>query len=193
MLFHFEKMSTTESDVRYNFFENALQNLQTKFTNNFSLFQKECKTIESELIKYPLLACNSIDFDPNKHKCSSTTIKEYFELLPNVDYNGNLKSKNLVPVDLVDDSSALFRCILSLIDCSRQQDLIELKVRCLVDAVRHHREYINDCEHFEDASNDPDQTCTKNWSPFIHDKAHVNKKKNFFSSIETMNFLFFLL
>lgn len=166
--------SAIQAPEQFTSLQTVYKNLQRVFAEeDYQAFETECEKIALYLHKYPQPFYSPIKFDPTKHQQSDIIVKEYLELLPDVDDNADLKSKHLIPAEILCDGDVLFRAVASLIGCSQEEDLFQLKLRCLVDAVCNSSDYVRDYKELQRAARNPEQASTKNWSPFIQEKDRV--------------------
>jgi hypothetical protein len=152
--------------------EETYRNLANVFANGkFGEFKKKCKEIELHPHEYSKPSYSPVKFNSTQHKISSTTAKDYLNLLPDEDLNIDLKS--LIPVEITNNGSALFQAAASLLGLSLESGARELRLRCLLDAVSNLKSYVNDYEELEPLL-DPDEASIKNWSNFVHERPQVS-------------------
>jgi hypothetical protein len=144
------------------------------FSNeDFHIFRDRCKQVASYLHNNHKPSYSRVKFNSVEHKISSTMAQEYLNCLPDEDPNADLKT--LKPVEIISDSSALFRSVATLIGLSREEDVRELRLRSFLDAVLNWLNYVNEYSELQlqrRASN-PNETSLQNWSNQLHEKDQV--------------------
>lgn len=166
--------SSTKDFEQYDVLNKIYVSLQDVFTNDkFSMFKQKCKQALLQLQKYPQPLYYPAKFDSSKHKHSSTTAELYLNFLLDDDINADLKSKSLVPVDILYNGSALFRAVASLIGFLEEKDVVELRLRCLVDAISNINTYIHNHEEILEPLTDPEEASITNWSNLVYEKDQV--------------------
>ncbi len=155
--------------------EEIYHSLENVFADDdFEIFQAECERVASVLDKHSKPLYFPVKFNSAKHKISSTTVKEYFYLLPDEDPNVDLKS--LKPVEIINDGSVLFRAVASLLGLSSEENVRELRLRSLLDAALNSFNYGTEYKELQRILSNPNQTSMKNWSNLVHERSHVNKQ-----------------
>jgi hypothetical protein len=151
---------------------NDLRNVFVK--ESFGAFIQKCKQVKLHHHEYPKPNYFPIKFDSDKHKVGSTTAEDYLNSLPKRDSNADLKSKFLIPVEIFNDGSVLFRAVAALLGFSLDEDVCELRIRCLLDALSNLKSYVKDYEEILEPLLYPDEASIKHWSNFVHEKVRVS-------------------
>lgn len=141
---------------------------------SFAAFIQKCKQVKLHDHQYPKPIYFPVKFDSTKQKISSTTAKDYLNSLADGDPNADLKSKCLTPVEVFNDGSVLFRAVASLLGFSLDENVRELRLRCLLDALSNLRSYVQDYEEILEPLLYPDEASIKDWSNFVHEKVRVS-------------------
>jgi hypothetical protein len=153
--------------------EKIYHDLKTVFAEkDFEAFLEECERVTSVLDNHPKPIYCPVQYNSAKHKISSTTAKEYLYLLPDEDSNTDLKS--LKPVETINDGTVLIRAVASLLGISSEENVRELRLRCLIDAVLNYFNYGTEHKELQRIIGNPDQTSMKNWSSLVHERSQVN-------------------
>jgi len=135
---------------------------------DFQLFEEEGEEVASHLHKYSEPCYFIIKFHSAKHQISSTTAKDYLNLLTDANPNTDLKSSK--SVEIFNDGSVLFLTIASLLEFSLEESVLELRLRCLLHAVSNLDSYTKEYRELQRELRNPEQGNIKNWSNFVHEK-----------------------
>ena len=155
-------------------FEETLCKLQDVYTKDgFDNLKQQCKQIALDLYHYPEPIFFPVKFDSALHQISSTKARDYLDFLTDGDVNAPLKQ--LRPVQIKNDNSAIFRAAAVSLDFSAMNRVYELKLRCLVNALSKLTRYINDNEEVLGSLCDPERISSSQWSNFVHEKDHVSE------------------
>ncbi len=138
---------------------------------DFELFEEEYEEVASHLHKYPEPCYFPIKFHSARHQISSTMAKDYLNLLTDADPYTGLKS--LQSVKVFNDGSVLFRTIPSLLGFSPEENVLELRLRCLLHAVSNLDSCTKEYRELQRGLRNSEQANIKNWSNFVHEKDHT--------------------
>ena len=156
------------------YFEKIYRNLQDIYTEKgFDGLKQQCKQVAVHLQNYPKSIYFPVKFDSAIHQISSTKANDYLEFLTDEDVNAHLKK--LRPVEIRNDSSAIFRAVASSLGFSVENSVCELRLRCLVNAISKLTHYINDNEELLESLCNPERISSSQWSNFVHEKDRVSE------------------
>jgi hypothetical protein len=77
-------------------------------------------------------------------------------------------------VEIFNDGSVLFRAMVALLGFSLDEDVRELRLRCLLDVLSNLKSYVKDYEEILEPLLYPDEASIKHWSNFVHEKVRVS-------------------
>lgn len=154
-------------------FSTICKNLQKIYEseNGFAALTDKCEELAEVISRQNEQVYVPVEFDSTKHKISSTMASSYLELLPSDDNNSYLKE--LKPVEIFNDSGAIFRAVALLFGISKNEDVRELRVRCLINALAKLPEYTMLNKEYLRPLLDPDEKNRVYWPSFIHEKEYV--------------------
>jgi hypothetical protein len=169
--------STNHRDVENKSLLEIYDDLRNVFSKeSFGTFIQKCKQIQLNNDEYRKQIYFPVKCDPTKLKVSLTSVNDYLNRLSDEDPNGDLKSKCFTPIDIFNDGSVLFRAVALLLGFSTDDDVRELRLRCLHDATSNLGNYIKDYENILEPLLYPDEANIKHWSNFVHEKVRVSEE-----------------
>lgn len=155
-------------------FETIYQHLEDIYAEeSFHELKQLCKQVAVSLRNYPEPIYYPVKFDSDMHEISSTTATDYLQLLTDEDVNAHLKKFR--PVKIMNDGSAIFRAVASLLGFPAENHVRELRLRCLVNALAKLTDYINDNRELLESLYDPERISSSHWSNFVHEKELVSE------------------
>ncbi len=77
-------------------------------------------------------------------------------------------------METINDGTVLIRAVASLLGISSEENVRELRLRCLIDAVLNYFSYGTQHKELQRIIGNPDQTSMKNWSSLVHERSQVN-------------------
>ena len=160
--------------------DQQIQSLKEIYSNIQGVFKKEgiaqcrrkCREVHSYIEKYCQRTPIRTLFDQKKHRISSTLIKDYFQL--RLEKDSNIDFGSYQPVDILNDGSVLFRAISYLTGYTNEEDVLLLRLRCLVDALVNLYIYSEKDDDLQNGLHDNEKDVQSYWSDFICERDKVN-------------------
>lgn len=166
-----ETNSSISTDQQIQSLHDIYQNIQDAFKQGFAQCRIKCKEVQPYIDKSYQRTYIRTPFDQKKHQISSTSIETYFQLLP--DKDSDIHFKSYQPVDVINDGSVLFRSISWLTGYTNEEDVLLLRIRCLIDIMLHLRDYSYKYEDLADLLLNPDENSSSYWSDLICERDKV--------------------
>ncbi|CAF0970076.1 unnamed protein product [Adineta ricciae] len=159
---------------RHNFLMDIYNELQLIYKQNgFTALQKKCKEFEDKYPDFNFKECYfPAKFNASIHKIDSSSVRNYLHLLPDQDPNVHLRS--LIPVNISNDGSVLFRAIVTLLGFSLEEDVLDLRIQCLIDILCNLHNYAYDHPDLLASLFDSEEANQGRWSSLVYERAQMD-------------------
>ncbi|CAF1504076.1 unnamed protein product [Adineta ricciae] len=155
---------------RHRFFQSIHGELQLACDNangHLRLIRK-CREVQPKLKFYPDPDYFPCRFNSTCHERVESVYQNFLSLLTDNDPDADLRELN--PIRITNDGSALFRSVALSLGLNSEEDALELRVRCLVDAIVNKDEYKREDPELLEGLDDPEQTTIAHWAHLITEK-----------------------
>ena len=172
-----------KSPIRNNEQNRSLEEIYLDLQNVFKehdliALEEKCEDekLASYIDRFPQPAYVRANFDRKKHRLCSTAADIYLEHLLDDDPNADLRSYRAV--DILSDGSVLFRAISWLTGFEREEDVRQLRIRSLINAISNLDEYSKQDKDLKRGLRNTDIAHTSYWANLICEKDKVSFKVN---------------
>lgn len=167
-----ENNSSISTDQQIQSLEQIYKDINDTFREQgIAQCRRKCREVHPYIEKYCQRTYIRTLFDQKKHRISSTLIKDYFQL--RLEKDSNIDFGSYQPVDIFNDGSVLFRAISYLTGYTNEQDVLLLRIRCLVDALVNLYIYSEKDDDLQNGLHDNESDVQSYWSDFICERDEV--------------------